>query len=80
MHDFRRALLHDPLLPPQLLPRDWSGGVARELCGELYRLTYPLALQHLRQVGETSDGPLPPVADYFFERFGGLREAPLQPA
>lgn len=72
MHDFRRALLHDPLLPPQLLPRDWSGGIARELCAELYRLTYPLALQHLQQIGETPDGPLPPAANYFYERFGGL--------
>jgi len=72
MHDFRRALLHDPLLPNQLLPRDWSGGIARDMCRDLYHLTYPLALQHLQQVGETPDGPLPPPADYFYERFGGL--------
>ena len=32
MHAFRRALLHDPQLPSQLLPANWSGGVARQLC------------------------------------------------
>jgi phenylacetic acid degradation operon negative regulatory protein len=47
MHDFRRALLHDPQLPAQLLPANWSGGVARQLCRDLYSLTYPLAQQHL---------------------------------
>jgi phenylacetic acid degradation operon negative regulatory protein len=72
MHDFRRALLHDPLLPAQLMPSDWSGAVARELCRDLYRLTYRLAQQHLMATCETPDGPLPPAAPYFYERFDGL--------
>lgn len=75
MHDFRRALLHDPQLPAQLLPANWSGGVARQLCRDLYRITYPHAQRHLLSVCETTDGPLPPAAAYFYERFGGL-EAP----
>lgn len=76
MHDFRRALLHDPQLPDQLMPSDWSGVVARQLCRDLYRLTYRLAQQHLIAVCETPNGPLPVAAPYFFERFGGLgREA-----
>ena len=72
MHDFRRALLHDPQLPSQLLPANWSGGVARQLCRDLYCLTYPLAQQHLLSVCETANGPLPAAAAYFYERFGGL--------
>lgn len=76
MHDFRRALLHDPLLPSQLLPRDWSGGIARQMCSDLYHLTYRRALEHLLALGETPDGPLPPAAPYFYERFGGLEGAP----
>lgn len=72
MHDFRRALLHDPQLPAQLLPANWSGGIARQLCHDLYSLTYPLAQQHLLSVCETANGPLPPAAPYFYERFGGL--------
>lgn len=72
MHDFRRALLHDPQLPSQLLPANWSGGVARQLCEDLYRITYPFAQQHLLSVCETASGSLPPAAPYFYERFGGL--------
>jgi phenylacetic acid degradation operon negative regulatory protein len=73
MHDFRRALLHDPQLPSQLLPSNWSGGVARQLCRDLYSITYPLAQQHLLSVCETANGPLPPAAPYFYGRFGGLK-------
>lgn len=72
MHAFRRTLLHDPQLPSQLLPANWSGGVARQVCRDLYRITYPLAQQHLLSVCETANGPLPPAAPYFYERFGGL--------
>ena len=72
MHHFRRALLHDPQLPSQLLPANWSGGVARQLCRDLYSITYPLAQQHLLAVCETANGSLPPAAPYFYERFGGL--------
>jgi phenylacetic acid degradation operon negative regulatory protein len=72
MHEFRRVLLHDPLLPSQLLPTDWSGGIARDLCGEIYRLTYPAAQRHLLARCETPDGQMPPAAAYFYERFGGL--------
>jgi len=74
MHDFRRALLHDPQLPTQLLPANWSGGIARQLCRDLYSLTYPLAQRHLLSVCETANGPLPPAAPYFYERFGGLTD------
>lgn len=73
MHGFRRALLHDPQLPSQLLPANWSGGVARQLCQDIYRITFPLAQQHLLALCETANGPLPPAAPYFYERFDGLK-------
>jgi phenylacetic acid degradation operon negative regulatory protein len=72
MHDFRRALLHDPQLPAQLLPANWSGGIARQLCRDIYGLTWLHAQRHLTTVCETASGPLPPAASYFHERFGGL--------
>ncbi len=72
MHDFRRVLLHDPQLPSQLLPSNWSGGIAWQLCRELYGVTHGLAQQHLLSVCETANGPLPPASPYFYERFGGL--------
>lgn len=76
MHDFRRALLFDPLLPSQLVPSGWSGQVARDLCRDVYHLTWRLAQQHLLAVCETSNGPLPEAAPYFYERFGGLKTTP----
>lgn len=71
MHEFRRALLRDPQLPGELLPRDWPGNAARELCRELYVLTRKQAESHLMSVLETASGRLPEVAPYFYERFGG---------
>lgn len=75
MNDFRRALLHDPQLPSQLLTANWSGGVARQLCQDIYRITWPLAQQHMLSICETANGPLPSAAPYFYERFGGLTAA-----
>ncbi len=72
MHDFRRALLHDPQLPAQLLPANWSGGIARQLCRDIYAITWPHAQRHLLTVCETASGPLPPAAAYFHQRFDGL--------
>ena len=65
--------LHDdPQLPAQLLPAGWSGGVARQLCRDIYAITWPHAQRHLVTVCETASGLLPPAAAYFHERFGGL--------
>lgn len=72
MHEFRRTLLRDPQLPEQLLPHDWPGSIARQLCHELYVLTQKEAENHLMSVLETASGRLPGAAPYFYERFGGL--------
>jgi phenylacetic acid degradation operon negative regulatory protein len=63
-------------LPSQLLPANWSGGIARQLCCDLYSITFPLAQQHLMSVCETVNGALPPAAAYFYQRFGGLPVPP----
>jgi phenylacetic acid degradation operon negative regulatory protein len=39
IHAFRRAVLHDPLLPEELLPKPWIGNEAYQLARELYRLS-----------------------------------------
>jgi phenylacetic acid degradation operon negative regulatory protein len=75
MHEFRRTLLRDPQLPDQLLPHDWPGNAARQLCHELYILTQKEAENHLMSVLETASGRLPEAAPYFYERFGGLGSA-----
>lgn len=44
---WRRAQLHDPQLPPALLPRQWHGARAAALCRQLCQLTEAGAGAHL---------------------------------
>lgn len=37
IHEYRKVLLRDPQLPIALLPADWPGDKARQLCEALYR-------------------------------------------
>ncbi|RAI35963.1 phenylacetic acid degradation operon negative regulatory protein PaaX [Rhodoplanes roseus] len=37
IHEYRRIVLRDPVLPAALLPADWPGTAARTLCAGLYR-------------------------------------------
>jgi len=72
MHEFRRVQLRDPSLPRQLLPDDWPGDKARAMCRDIYRLCWVKTEEHLMQMLETSDGPLPPAEKSFHARFGGV--------
>lgn len=72
VHEYRRVLLRDPLLPEALLPEDWAGAEARALCRDLYKQVMHPAETHLMASAETAEGPLPEAADYFYQRFGGL--------
>lgn len=75
MHEFRRVQLRDPLLPRQLLPADWPGDLARELCRDIYATCWRPSEAHLSSSLETADGPLPPGADSIQSRFAGLEGA-----
>lgn len=72
IHHYRRVLLRDPLLPEELLPADWEGRAARQLCRNLYRLTWEAAEQWMSEHLETAEGPLPQPHPSFTKRFGGL--------
>lgn len=72
IHEYRRVTLRDPQLPAELLPAGWSGAAARTLTRNLYALTQQAAEAHLRETLDTPDGPLPPAAAYFYERFGAI--------
>ncbi|HLH39545.1 MAG TPA: phenylacetic acid degradation operon negative regulatory protein PaaX [Bryobacteraceae bacterium] len=74
IHSFRRVLLHDPRLPAELLPDDWLGRKAYELCRSLYHLTYLDSEQHMRRVLGPAAVARP--APYFQDRFGGLPVPP----
>ncbi|MDZ7643095.1 MAG: phenylacetic acid degradation operon negative regulatory protein PaaX [Woeseiaceae bacterium] len=74
VHDYRRIVLRDPLLPAGLLPADWHGTQAYQLCRNLYRAVYAAADEFLGSAMETADGPLPPPSPAYYERFSGLSE------
>jgi phenylacetic acid degradation operon negative regulatory protein len=72
IHEYRKIHLRDPSLPHSLLPKDWVGGQAYELCRGLYRAVFSAADQHVSAVAETLDGQLATPARDTFRRFGGL--------
>ncbi len=59
VHAYRGALLRDPLLPPGILPEDWSGTEAKSLFREIYQAISSSAQAGIAQAMEDEDGPLP---------------------
>ena len=78
IHEYRKILLRDPLLPDELLPGDWEGRSAKQLCRNLYRQIYVRAEQWLDENLENASGPLPGPGEKFYKRFGGLRDTAIQ--
>ncbi|MBP6020123.1 MAG: phenylacetic acid degradation operon negative regulatory protein PaaX [Burkholderiaceae bacterium] len=75
IHEFRRVQLHDPQLPIELLPTNWVGKIAYELCREIYQLTFEKAEHYILSILRLEDEHAPAAAPYFYERFGGLQGA-----
>ncbi|HKE46152.1 MAG TPA: phenylacetic acid degradation operon negative regulatory protein PaaX [Steroidobacteraceae bacterium] len=73
IHEYRKIHLRDPLLPVSLLPRDWVGTDAYELCRELYATVFAGAEQHLSANASTARGALPQPTRAILKRFGGLQ-------
>ena len=69
IHHYRRVVLRDPLLPTALLPKDWPGRAARNLCDEIYRGLLPASEQWLDANGLNENGKLPPAGDELARRF-----------
>ncbi len=60
IHEYRRLVLRDPMLPAALLPEDWPGNPARTLCASLYRRLLPASERWLDEHARAEDGQLPP--------------------
>lgn len=72
IHFFRRVVLHDPRLPPALLPEDWPGHEAYDLCRQIYRRTYePVTCYILENVAGARQRRVEPSFG-ILDRFGGL--------
>ena len=70
IHQYRRVLLRDPLLPAALLPVDWPASEARALCGRIYQALLPASEQWLDAFGESVAGKLPAPDTGLARRFG----------
>lgn len=69
IHHYRRVILHDPLLPAELLPAGWPAATARALCARMYRALLPASEKWLNLHGESSAGPLSPPGPDLLHRF-----------
>lgn len=72
VHEYRRILLHDPGLPPELLPADWQGHRAYEITRQLYRAVVTEAERYVDTIFENEHGQLPSPNEDFRDRFSGL--------
>ena len=73
IHEYRKIHLRDPLLPPPLLPENWVGSKAYELCSSLYSSVFEAAERFLTATAGTFEGVLPPAEFSAYARFGGIR-------
>ena len=74
IHEYRKIHLRDPLLPHSLLPPDWIGTQAYDLCRSLYRTVFAAADAHVSAAAETLSGKLERASRQTYRRFGGLDE------
>jgi phenylacetic acid degradation operon negative regulatory protein len=72
IHEYRKIHLQDPLLPPALLPADWVGTAAYELCKRLYARVFAAAEDFLSNTASTLREPLPAADAGAYARFGGI--------
>jgi phenylacetic acid degradation operon negative regulatory protein len=73
IHEYRKIHLQDPLLPPALLPNDWVGSSAYDLCANLYAKVFAAAEEFLTGTASALEKALPPADTSAYARFGGIR-------
>lgn len=69
IHDYRRIILRDPMLPPKLLPRDWIGREAYAAAGALYHALAKPAEDWIDKHFHDDRGELPQPHGAFRRRF-----------
>jgi phenylacetic acid degradation operon negative regulatory protein len=69
IHDWRRIVLRDPLLPRALLHKDWPGTRALALVSDIYRRTLTKSERWLDKHAANEQGPLPRPGSSMARRF-----------
>ncbi|HEY9281668.1 MAG TPA: PaaX family transcriptional regulator C-terminal domain-containing protein, partial [Eoetvoesiella sp.] len=75
IHEWRRIVLHDPQLPQQMLPSNWPGHAARQLCGRLYWKVFEQAERYLNAILQRDSTHYQALKPYVYKRFGGNERA-----
>lgn len=70
VHEYRRILLRDPMLPTAMLQEDWPGALVRRRVAALYRTVSPAARRAIAATLGNNAGPLPAVLAGSGTRFG----------
>ena len=71
IHEYRRVVLRDPLLPAEILPEDWPGAAARALCAEIYGHVLSGSERWLHDNAVDENGAKLPVSTEIHRRFKG---------
>jgi phenylacetic acid degradation operon negative regulatory protein len=69
IHEYRRIILRDPMLPAALLPKDWIGREAYAAARDLYRALAPPAERWIDESLHGEEGALPKPDAGFRRRF-----------
>lgn len=69
VHEYRRLVLRDPFLPAALLPANWPGAAARQLCRDVYPALLPGSERWLNEHARDEAGTLPSTARDLHLRF-----------
>jgi phenylacetic acid degradation operon negative regulatory protein len=69
VHEFRRIVLRDPLLPAAVLPADWPGAAAHALCADIYARVLAPSERWLDAHGLVESGAALPAAAGLDRRF-----------
>jgi len=71
VHEYRRIVLRDPILPADILPKSWPGAAARALCADIYRHVLPGSERWLDTHARSDAGAPLPRARGLDRRFTG---------
>ena len=69
IHDYRRIVLRDPILPPAILPEDWPGLAARAVCADIYGRLVDASERWLDENAVGEDGAALPADPKIANRF-----------
>jgi phenylacetic acid degradation operon negative regulatory protein len=69
IHEYRRVILRDPILPEAVLPEHWPGTPARQLCAALYAKLLAASELWLEEHMLNEEGVAPKPAAEFYGRF-----------